>query len=40
MCTQLINWSEKDYGGHFIALEVPDDVVDDLRDCFKQLLKL
>lgn len=28
-----------DYGGHFAALEVPDELVEDLRDCFAKLWK-
>lgn len=31
--------TEHDHGGHFIALEEPDDVVKDLRDCFSKLYK-
>ena len=30
---------ERDHGGHFIALEVPDEVVEDLRDCFSKIYR-
>lgn len=33
----IVHWSEFDRGGHFPAMEVPDLVINDLRDFFRSL---
>ena len=33
----LVFWAEHDRGGHFAALETPDVLVTDIRDCFRDL---
>lgn len=35
--TNIIHWSEFDRGGHFAAMEVPELLVDDLREFFRAL---
>ncbi|TDG14172.1 epoxide hydrolase [Seongchinamella unica] len=35
--SNLIHWQELDRGGHFAALEQPEVLVRELRDCFRQL---
>ena len=35
--SKLIFWSEPEQGGHFAALEQPDLLVSDIRDCFRSL---
>lgn len=35
--TQLIHWNELPAGGHFAALEQPQLMIGELRDCFRQL---
>ncbi|WP_227379627.1 epoxide hydrolase family protein [Haladaptatus halobius] len=35
--TNIIHWSEFDRGGHFAAMEVPELLVDDLREFFRGL---
>ncbi len=34
---RIVHWSEFDRGGHFAAMEAPDLLVQDLRDCFRPL---
>lgn len=31
-------WSERDFYGHFAAMEAPETLVDDIRDCFGTIL--
>ncbi|MFT5484703.1 MAG: pimeloyl-ACP methyl ester carboxylesterase, partial [Halieaceae bacterium] len=35
--SQLIHWKEFDSGGHFAALEKPDCLIEEIRNCFKTL---
>jgi epoxide hydrolase len=35
--TNIIHWSEFDRGGHFAAMEIPELLVDDLREFFRAL---
>jgi len=35
--SNLIFWNEPERGGHFAALEQPDILVADIRDCFRGL---
>lgn len=32
----VVHWSEFDRGGHFAAMEVPDQLAEDLRSFFRQ----
>jgi pimeloyl-ACP methyl ester carboxylesterase len=34
---RIVHWSEFDRGGHFAAMEAPDLLVQDLRECFRPL---
>ena len=34
---QVEHWSEFDRGGHFPAMEVPDELVRDIRNFFRNL---
>lgn len=36
---RIVHWTEFDRGGHFAAMEAPDLLVDDLRNCFRPLRK-
>ncbi len=33
---QMAHWSQFDLGGHFAAMEVPDRLVDDVRQYFRR----
>ena len=35
--TNIVHWSEFDRGGHFAAMEVPDLLVDDIREFFREV---
>ena len=33
----IVYWNELDHGGHFLAMESPDDFVREVTDCFAQM---
>ena len=37
LSNNIVHWSEFDHGGHFAAMEVPDLLVGDVREFFRQL---
>jgi pimeloyl-ACP methyl ester carboxylesterase len=34
---RVVQWTETDRGGHFMALEAPEVLVDDLRQFFREM---
>ena len=34
---RIVHWTRFDHGGHFPGMEVPDALVADLRDFFRQV---
>jgi hypothetical protein len=33
----IVHWSDFDRGGHFAAMEAPDLLVGDVRECFRPI---